>query len=177
MEASRDIYRPEDTTYDAEHRARIERELERVSELGEQRAHRHHRSSAWIKDAEDIAELELDAAEFDEMHGVLVDEIDTEERGAYTELNAMWSGDELGPALKQMKPYNKAAGEGGIVAEFMKFGGKKVFDCILLLLILITQYGVEVYFCPVRWTRAMDWPIYKAGTRTDPSNYLTKYYL
>jgi hypothetical protein len=63
-----------------------------------------------------IAELELDAAEFDEMHGVLVDEIDTEERGAYTELNAIWSSDELGPALKQMKHY-KAAGEDGIVAD------------------------------------------------------------
>ena len=111
-------YRPEDTTYDAEHRARIESELERISELEEQRAHRHHRSSAWMKDAEDTVELELDAAGFEEVHGILVDEIDAEERGAYTELNAMWSSDELGPALKQIKHY-KAAGEDGILSEYL----------------------------------------------------------
>ena len=119
-----------------------------------------------MKDAEDTVELELDAAEFEEMHGIPVDEIDSEEREAYTELNAMWSSDELGPALKQMKHY-KAAGEDGIVAEYMKLGGKEVFDCILLLLNAVWRLEC----CPVRWTRAMAWPIYKAGARTDPSNY------
>jgi hypothetical protein len=159
-------YRPEDTTYGAEHRARIESELERISELEEQRAHRHHRSSAWMKDAEDAVELELDAAGFEEVHGILVDEIDAEERGAYTELNAMWSSDELGPALKQMKHY-KAAGEDGIVAEYMELGGTEVFDCILLLRNAVWRLEC----CPVRWTRSMAWPIYKAGARTDPNNY------
>ena len=42
------------------------------------------------------------AAEFEEMHGIPVDEIDAEEREAYTELNAMWSSDELGPALRPL---------------------------------------------------------------------------
>ena len=49
----------------------------------------------------------------------------------------------------------------------MKLGGKEVFDCILLLLNAVWRLEC----CPVRWTRAMAWPIYKAGARTDPSNY------
>ena len=65
-----------------------------------------------------------------------------------------------------MKHY-KAAGEDGIVAEFMKMGGKEVRECILLLLNAVWRLEC----CPVRWTRAMAWPIYKAGVRSDPSNY------
>jgi hypothetical protein len=89
-----------------------------------------------------------------------------EEREEYTRLNAMWSGDEFSPALSRMKHY-KAAGEDGIVAEFMKIGDKKVHDCVLLLLNAVWRLEC----CPVRWTRAMAWPIYKAGARSEPSNY------
>jgi hypothetical protein len=46
-----------------------------------------------MKDAEDVVEWELDAAEFEELHGIHVDDIDTEEREAYTELNAAWESD------------------------------------------------------------------------------------
>jgi hypothetical protein len=60
-----------------------------------------------MKDAEDVVEWELDAAEFEELHGIHVDDIDTEEREAYTELNAAWESEQLDPALAQMKHYNE----------------------------------------------------------------------
>ena len=159
-------YNPEDSAYDKQHRADIEIELERISALEEQRAQRQLSSSEWMKDAEDVVVCELDAAEFEEIHGIDVEDIHAEERDAYTDLNAMWSEDELGPALSQMKHY-KAAGEDGIVAEFMKLGGEEVRACILLLLNAVWRLEC----CPVRWTRAVAWPIYKAGARDDPSNY------
>ena len=88
-------YNPEDSAYDKQHREDIERELERISALEEQRAQRQLSSSAWMKDAEDVVVYELDAAEFEEIHGIDVQDIHAEERDAYTDLNAMWSADEL----------------------------------------------------------------------------------
>ena len=58
-------YRPNDPVYDKEHRQEIERELERISELEEQRAQRQISSSEWMKDVENIEEWELDAPEFE----------------------------------------------------------------------------------------------------------------
>jgi hypothetical protein len=54
----------------------------------------------------------------------------------------MWGrgSEEFGPALAQMKHY-KAAGEDGIVAEFMNMGGKEVRECILLLLHAVWRHG------------------------------------
>jgi hypothetical protein len=63
-------YRPEDPAYDKEHRQEVERGLERISVLEDQRAQRQLRSNAWMDDAEDVVEWELDAAEFEELHGM-----------------------------------------------------------------------------------------------------------
>jgi hypothetical protein len=106
-------YRPEDVAYDKEHLASVEHELERISTLEEQRAQRQLciNSSEWMKRSDDVDEWELDAADFEELHGIHVGDIDAEEREAYTELNAMWSAEQLYPALAQMKHY-KAAGGG-----------------------------------------------------------------
>jgi hypothetical protein len=59
-------------------------------------------------------------------------------------LNAMWANEEFGPALAQMRHY-KAAGEGGVVAGFMKMGGKEVCECMLLG---ATKCGVETGVLP-----------------------------
>jgi hypothetical protein len=42
---------------------------------------------------------------------------------------------------------------------------------LLVLLPIVLLLLLRLECCPVRWTRAMAWPIYKAGARSDPSNY------
>lgn len=118
-------YRPNDPVYDKEHRQEIERELERISELEEQRAQRQISSSEWMKDVEDIEEWELDAPEFEDLHGINVGDIDAEEREKYTELNAMWGSEEFGPALAQMKHYKAAGGRGRHSSRVYENGRKR----------------------------------------------------
>jgi hypothetical protein len=160
------MFNPADPAYDREHRQDVEDEMRRIVAIEDQRARRDMSNSEWMQDEKDVVALELDRTEFEALHGIEVDEVDEEERELYTQLNAMIDGEEVKWALSSMKHY-KAAGEDGMLAEYMKLGGNGVMECILLLLNAVWRLEC----CPTRWTRAMAWPIYKTGIKAEPSNY------
>ena len=81
-------------------------------------------------------------------------------------LNRLITEEELRTALERTPNY-KAAGADGIKGEFLRYLGDSAIDGLLQLYnFIFTQQK-----CPAGWTKDIAYPLYKQGTKRDPTNY------
>ena len=67
----------------------------------------------------------------------------------------------------ELTPNYKAAGADGIKGEFLRYLGDSAIDGLLQLYnFIFTQQK-----CPAGWTKDIAYPLYKQGTKRDPTNY------
>jgi hypothetical protein len=84
----------------------------------------------------------------------------------FSELARVPTAAEVEKAIKKLKP-RKAAGEDGIIAEALAWGGEKLFEEVTKLI----QDIWEKEEVPEEWGGGVLVPIFKAGNKADADNY------
>ena len=84
----------------------------------------------------------------------------------FSELARVPTAAEVEKAIKKLKP-RKAAGEDGIIAEALAWGGEKLFEEVTKLI----QEIWEKEEVPEEWGGGVLVPIFKAGNKADADNY------